>query len=314
MSTLDITCGRCAKSFRVRAEFAGRATRCPGCSAPLTIGGSARPAAPREEEPGPRPRPRPRDDDDRPAKPLGNWKPVDTALGREQAALVCLLIQVACGLLGVCLAAAGGPGGFLNSYLVIPVAILLGGPALAAVVFGVSARVSATGAPDDSLARGAARASLVSAVVCLGCLAFFTLAALMRIDSNQRDELPLVVASAGVVASALAAVGSFAGFVAQVGIARRSAAVSRKVGALAIAATVCAAMLVGVGGLYTVANEAFAPPPTYHARGFNPGPDHSDFYRFAVFGLGPIGLGVMLVLYHRLLAAARRSIRGDRDG
>ena len=75
MSTLEVACARCDKRFRVRAEFAGKTSRCPGCSAPLTIGGSSRPR-PRGPTPKsrPRPRPRPRDDeDDRPRGPTGDW-------------------------------------------------------------------------------------------------------------------------------------------------------------------------------------------------------------------------------------------------
>src|SRR4051794_1099956 len=90
MSTLEVACGRCEKRFRVRAEFAGKSSRCPGCSAPLVIAGT-RPAEvpkPRRDEPDERPRPRrPRDEDDTPG-PSGNWKPVYTALGREQGAVL----------------------------------------------------------------------------------------------------------------------------------------------------------------------------------------------------------------------------------
>jgi hypothetical protein len=314
MSTLDVTCDRCAKAFRVRAEFAGRATRCPGCSALLTIGSPESRPAPRRE-PEPERRPRPRDEpDDRPRKVAGNWRPVDTALGREQTTLVCLLIQVGCAIVGFCLlAAAGGPNGLFGSFAVIPFAVLIGGPTLAAVVFGISARVAATGAPEESGARGAARASLVSSFLGLGSLAFFALAFLMTIDSHQRDELPMVVAIGGVVLSVLASVGTFAGFVVQVGIARRSVAVSRGVGRLTIAAVICAAVLLGIGGLYTVANAAVGPPQSYRPYGYYSRPDHSGFYGITAFGLVPICLVVMLVLYHRLLAAARLSIRGERE-
>src|SRR5215217_7143920 len=102
MSTLEVACGRCERRFRVRAEFAGRSTRCPGCSAPITIAGAARPAAPpprSEEEPRPRPRPRRRDDDDDgPRRPALNWASTDVALRREQIAVIFALLSFLSGL------------------------------------------------------------------------------------------------------------------------------------------------------------------------------------------------------------------------
>jgi predicted membrane channel-forming protein YqfA (hemolysin III family) len=315
MSTLDVTCGRCGKSFRVRAEFAGRATRCPGCSAPLTIGGAA--AAPPPREPDERPRPRPKDDDDRPRRVTGNWKPVDTALGREQSALVCLLLQVGCLVLAFCLGQLAGRAlDGLGPLAVIPFAILVGGPALAALVFGISARVAATGSPAESLTRGTARSSLILSFLALGCLALFALSALATLDTSggRPDELPLVVSMGGVILTGLASVVTFAAFVAQVGIARRSVEVNRSVGRLVVAATVCTIITLGIGALYTVANVAFAPSPSFHTTrhgGYYSYPNHDDFYRFVVFGLVPLSGIVMLILYHRLLAAARRSIQRE---
>jgi hypothetical protein len=311
MSTLDVTCGRCDKSFRVRAEFAGRATRCPGCSAPLTIGGSAAPAPSRDEEPE-RPRPRPKDADDRPRKVTGNWKPVDTALAREQSALVCLLVQVGCIVLVFCLARLAEPfAGGLGWVAVIPIAILVGGPALAAIVFGISARVAATGAPEESLARGTARASLFLSFLGLASLAFTALVLLRGVEGQLRDEVPIMVMFGTVLVSALASIGTFAGFVAQVGMARGSAAISRGLGRLTIGGTVCAFIVLGISCLYTVAYAAFGPAPTYHSRyGYYSRPDHSEFSVFLAFGT-VVSLVVLFTLYHRLLAAARRSIQRE---
>jgi hypothetical protein len=104
---------------------------------------------------------------------------------------------------------------------------------------------------------------------------------------------------------------TFAMFVAQVGMARRSAAVSRGVGRLAIGATVCALIEIGIGGLYAIANVAFSPNPYHHRYGYSSYPNHDEFYMFTVLGLFPLTLIVLLILYHRLLAAARRSIQGE---
>jgi hypothetical protein len=71
--TIQVTCPRCQKRFRVSDEFAGRASRCTGCATPFTIPGASAaittprqvPAAPqlahaRHETPAPAPATRPR--------------------------------------------------------------------------------------------------------------------------------------------------------------------------------------------------------------------------------------------------------------
>jgi hypothetical protein len=80
---------------------------------------------------------------------------------------------------------------------------------------------------------------------------------------------------------------------------------------MAIGATVCALIVIGIGGLYAVANAVFSPGPRYSPYGYYPYPRHDEFYAFTVLGLFPISLIVLLILYHRLLAAARRSIQGE---
>jgi hypothetical protein len=316
MSTLEVTCGRCDKKFRVRAEFAGRSTRCPGCSAPLTISG-ARPAPPtRAAEPDedrPRPRPRARDDeDDAPRRSTGDWKPVDMALGREQTALVFLLIQVICTFFAICLGRAAAPGGIINSPAILLVVILVAGPTLAAGAFGLMARIAALRAPPESLTRGTATASLLCVLAALGCIVFFGIALLMNMESQHADELPIVVAIGGLVVCGLAAVATFIGYVAQVGIARRSAGVSRAVGRTAIAIAVCSLALLGISGLYTLVSEAFT--PAYHSGPYGYGyyrRDHDAFYQILLLGLIPLALAVILILYHRLLAAARRTLKAE---
>jgi hypothetical protein len=316
MSTLDVACGRCDKRFRVRAEFAGKNTRCPGCSAPIAIGGPT-PAAPRRrEEPAelPRPRPRPRDDDDdRPRTPAGDWGPVDTALGREQTAVVFVLVTILASYFVYCLgAAAGGPGPGAEGIVIALMLLLLVGPSLAAGVFGMTARVSALRAPPASLSRPTAVASLLCGIAGLVSLVMLGFTLLSSIESQQHhSELPAVVSIGGLVLSTLAALVTFAGFVAQVGMARRSAEVSRAVGRMAVAVCVCLLGLIGIGILYTLAAELTEPSGGY-MRGYPYGyRDDGPFYAVVTGILMPLAFGVILVLHHRLLAAARRSVRGE---
>src|SRR5262245_42504677 len=110
MSTLEIACGRCEKRFRVRAEFAGRSTRCPGCSAPITIAGPTTPSAPPSRvapEERARPRPRRSDDDDEPRRPGLNWSAAETAFRREQLAVIFGFLSIFGGFFVSCAARMG---------------------------------------------------------------------------------------------------------------------------------------------------------------------------------------------------------------
>lgn len=303
MSTLEVACGRCDKRFRVRAEFAGRSTRCPGCSAPITIAGAPRaaPARPVEED-RPRPRPRPRDDeDDAPRRPDANWAPVDAALRREQVALIFAFLTVLAGMFLVCAGRSfNGPMDWEMMWVcaVIPIAA----PTLATAGFGVLARVSALSAPAESRSRGSAAASLLCALSGVASLLGFALALYYAIDSHGPDDFPVAVCLGGVFLGALAAIGTFAGFVAQVGIARRSAAVARGLGAMAGTAAVCTVVPAGLGLLFALIVGATTPTVGY---GYHQ--DHSAFGGILMILL-LIELAVMLVLYHRLLAAGRRAV------
>lgn len=320
MSTLDVTCGRCDKRFRVRAEFAGKSTRCPGCSAPITIGGSKAPPPPREERAErPRPRPRSRDEDDETARrPASNWKPVATALAREQVAVVFALLTILGSYLVLCLSRAAvgpyGPDGILLTFMLL----VLVGPTLVAAVAGLTARIAAVGAPAESLAKGSAVVSLLCSLAGLGCLLMLGLGALANLDRTAPSELPMLVATGGLVVSALGAIGTFGGFVAQIGIARRSAAVSRAVGRTAVAAGVCVLGLLAVGVLGALAAELSTPSyPQYGPNNWGPQRGHNEMevLQFLFMGLLlPMSVGVMLILYHRLLAAARRAVVDEPTG
>jgi len=308
MSTLDVACARCDKRFRVRAEFAGKSTRCPGCSAPITIGGS-KPAPPPREERSDRPasRPRPRDDeDDRPRRPTGDWRPVESALGREQVAILFAVATVPCSIFAYCLGQATGASAGADAPVMVFTLLLMIGPALAAGVFGVTARAAALRAPAEARARGTAVASLVCGLAGLLTILVFGLAFLASLEHRAGPSgfIP-VVASVGLLLSALAAVGTFAGFVAQVGIARRSAAVSAALGRAAVTACVAVLAVIGLSLLLALAAGAVSSPN---------GPSSHDEERIAVVLFGvliPVGFAAVLVAYHRLLAAARRSIRDE---
>jgi hypothetical protein len=308
MSTLDVACERCDKRFRVRAEFAGKTTRCPGCSAPMTIAGS-RPAPPPREEPVERRRPRARpkdDEDDRPRRPTGDWRPVDAALGREQVAVLFAIGTVVCSFCAFCLnrVALATPGS--DTGLMVLALLFVVGPTLVAGGFGTAARVAALGAPAESQARRSAVASLVCAIVGLVSVLVFGLSLLASIENRHGPArfLP-VVATTGLVLSALGAVGTFAGFVAQVGIARRSAAVSGAVGRAAVTACVAVVAVTALSLLLAVAMEATANP-------YAPAYREEEAVSVVLFGiLVPLGFAAVLVAYHRLLGAARRTLREE---
>ena len=314
MSTLEVTCTRCDKKLRVRAEFAGRSTRCPGCSAPITIGNAPTPAAlPSRSEPEDRPRSRPREvDDDEPRRPAANWKPVDTAFRREQTAVVFVLIGIVCDYFAFCLTRSAGRGSGEES-LNTTIALVFGvGPSLAAAAFGLMARTAALRPPPTSLARTSAVASLLCGLVGLGALVILAFALLISMDSREPMELAFTVAGGGLVLSALASLATFIGFVMQVGIVRKSASVSRAVGRLTLTISICLLSLIGIGVLYALASEMMGPSGygrnPYGGYGYR---DHSTFYQIILAIVMPLALGVILILYHRLLAAGRRAIQSD---
>src|SRR5262245_29481946 len=312
MSTLDVTCSQCTKTFRVRAEFAGKSTRCPGCSAPITISGM-RPAPPGPPEPreAPRPRPRRRDDeDDEPRRPPQNWASVDMAFRREQVAVVFVLIGILCDYFAFCLGQSMGPSGRNEGAFVALGLLLVIGPSLAAAAFGLMARISALKPPPETKARTSAVASLLCGLSGLASLVLIAFASLLSIDAQRPTELPVAVAIGGLLLATLGSVATFVTFVVQIGIYRRSAAMSAAVGRLAVAVCVCVLSLLGIGLLYMLVSEMTTPN---YGGGYGPygsyRPGHERFYEITVFFLFPLALAVVLILYPRLLAAGRQSLQ-----
>jgi hypothetical protein len=312
MSTLEVACARCDKQFRVRAEFAGKSTRCPGCSAPITIGGSKPAPPPDDRVEKPRSRPRPRDDEDRPSLPAGDWRPVDTALGREQLAVLFGLLTIVCSFLSYCLLRLGeGPAGGGSVFLVFGL-LLLAGPSLLSGIFGVVARVSALGAPAESIPKGAAVASLLCAIAGIFSLVVFGISVLLSFERQGREPFATVVAAFGMLFSTLTAVSTFTVFVAQVGIARRTPEVGLAFGRASVGVAVCVLALLGISFLFALASEmsepAYSPNGSYRSH-------HEEEMMMVVLGLlVPIALAVIFILYHRVLAAARLAVRGESRG
>jgi len=313
MSTLEISCAQCEKKFRVRAEFAGRSTRCPGCSAPIIIAGLAKPIAPPPkpvEEERSRPSRRPRDDeDDEPRRPQLDLKPAETACRREQIALIFAIAGILGGFFVSCLGNMGGRAGSgIQEIMLFFVLLVAVGPSLATGAFGIMARIAAMGVPSASLARGSAIASLLCSIAGLVCLLGFAIALVSSFDSQRADELPMVITMGGLIVSVLGSVVTFTLFVNQIGIVQRSAAVSRAVARTGIAISVCVLSLIGIGLLYTLASEAMGPSYSRGPFGDNYSyQDHSGFYQVMLGILMPLAFGVVLILYHRLLAAGRRA-------
>jgi hypothetical protein len=302
MSTLEIACSRCDKRFRVRAEFAGRSTRCPGCSAPISIAGAAPSPPPKPISEEPRPRPRRRDDDEEePRRPAADWGPVEAAFRREQWAVIFVFIGLLGGLFSYCVANVTRQLGETEPAVIFFVLLFGIGPPITTAAFGLMARAAALSAPKDSLARGSAKASMVCAIAGIICLLMFALGMLNNIGSYNPDPLPLIIGLGGVILCGLGAFATFFGFVAQVGIARGSPAVSRGIAhtTVAIAASLIGVLVIGL--LYTLFS-------TMDGGGYRYSHEHEGFFMFILGILFPLALGVVLILYHRVLAAGRRAV------
>jgi hypothetical protein len=305
MSTLEVACGNCDKRFRVRAEFAGKSTRCPGCSATITISGSKPAPPPREErDERPRPRPRPRDDDDRSALPAGDWRPVDTALGREQVAVIFALVNVVGSFLAFCLMRMAEGFGGTNEPLMVLAALFLVGPGLVSGAFGVTGRVAALGGPKEALGGGAAAASLLCAISAVVAILGVGLAFLTMLGAGYNSGFGVAIAATVALVSIFGAIGTFAAFTAQVGIARRSADVGKAFGRAAVTSCIAVLAIAGIGLFLLLVVEATSGPYRSH--------DNEEIISGALFGiLLPTGFAAVLVGYHRLLAAARLAVRGE---
>jgi hypothetical protein len=282
----------------------------------MTIGAASHAVPARDEPPPSRPKPRRRDDDDAPRRPAANWKPVDTALGREQVAVVFILVTFIAGVLDLFLSFTIGPFG-PDVIIQVFMALIIVGPALVAGVFGLAARATALRAPAESCSKSAAISSLLSAFAALASLIMIGICILLSMDHQRPFELPMKVSVGGVVLATLVALATFIGFVAQVGIAQRSKDVAGAIGRTAVTVVVCLAGMMAISFLYTIVSEFEGP----RNHGYGPYGNYGGYYRddtpfFQVLVgiLMPLSFAIVLVLYHRLLAAARRSIRGEMVG
>lgn len=318
MSMLEVACGRCNKRFRVRAEFAGKTTRCPGCSAPLVVGVSQTPAPPpADEEELPRRRSRPRDVDDRPSAPQEDWSSVDTAFRREQTCLVFIVVQVVCDLFVFC---AGKMIRAMDSAspFVLLLLLLFGvGPSIGAVAMGLMARAAALSAPRSARVKGTAIASLLCGFAAVLALVAVGLLMLMGLDGNRVDEDSILIPIAGMALAGLGAIATFSVYVAQVGIIRQAKDVSLALGRTAIAGMFCVVLLIG-GACVTLFLATLLNPNPYRYNppnnGFGPGYGYQPSYTEPVMMILlvlflPLVSIVMLIMYHRLLAAGRRALR-----
>jgi hypothetical protein len=221
-------------------------------------------------------------------------------------AVVFLLVATVFSCLMICLmrAARAGVGDDMNPILVIVLAF----PTLAAAAAGLMARITALRVPPESHAKGSATASLVCALAALATLVFQSFAFLLSLDTHGDEGLPAVIGTFGLMITVFGALVTFGMFTAQVGIARRSAAISRGISQLAVTVCVCAAGLVAIGALYTFASGVMNP-------GYSRGPaTHEGFFVITLGFLIPVALAVVLIVYHRLLAAGRRALQGEPDG
>lgn len=294
MNGIDVTCGNCTRSFRVRPEFAGRTTRCPNCSASLTIGASSAPAPRAREE---RPRAQLKDNaDDRPNRPSGNWKPLNRAFAREQTAIVLLGIDILADAMIACLGSMTGPN--MPAILVVLAILVTGLPLLVAFCFAVGARLAATGAPEGSMVRGTARCSLACLLFPIGFAIYFMIGSAL---ASRPTETVGMVSLVGSILSALAALVTFGACVGQTAIALRSIETSIWLTRLAITTVSSIVIMAVMLGGWGLLDASLASPYGYYRL-----PD--AFGPVALF-MFAISIAIHLVIYHRMLAAAREAVR-----
>ncbi len=303
MAMLDVTCEHCGRQFRVRGEFAGKSTRCPGCSKPLTIGAAAKAAPPREEYDD-APRPRRREPDPEPTGVTGNWKRTAKALGSEQAAVRFLGVQVLADLVAFCLMRGTGSVGQVPAIVVMLFLILIVGPGIMTVVMGLTARFGAVNIPPEAKAGGTAWASVFCALGGMLAMIVVGFGLLISIEGSRRDADPVLMAGVlGGFVMTTGAVVTFAAMIAQIGIATGSREISAGIGRMGVGFMVCLLISVVLGGCGTVMMEGLG-----GNRNYGYGPNYDGL--FAIFAFTSlITAGIMLVLYHSLLGSAKKALQ-----
>jgi DNA-directed RNA polymerase subunit RPC12/RpoP len=230
MATLDIACSACGKAFRVRAEFAGRSTRCPGCSAPISISSKSEEPPPTMPEPVRRPKRRFDGEDDRKPKLSGDWKPVVKAFDNEMTALIFMGLQIIGLIFGSCV--IGAFRQISDVGILLFIALLMVGPGFIGGIFGLFARISARRAQNliESSAASGALTSCIGGIVSITA-GFFGL--LMSVSNSMGNPLLLVTSMGCAFVCTLASIGAFLAFTLQVGVKIKSKTISRSIGRMA---------------------------------------------------------------------------------
>jgi DNA-directed RNA polymerase subunit RPC12/RpoP len=295
MSTIEFTCPTCSKTFRVRSEFAGRTTRCPGCSHSITIGSTAPKATPAAAVPPPLTKvTRPIASDEEPSY-YGNWKPALTALKREQTAVLFVGIQLLVSLFGLCIGSQ-----MIES---MQVASLVGFvfllPGIIATVLSLIARITALRVPKVSGLRTGAIAGLLCILGGVISLLMFilTLGSSFSHTGQGSSGEEMRIAFFGFAGAGLAAIVIFAIYVALLGIHFRAEEIGKQIGSMAFTVGSCLLVIAVVGGLLGLLIDFFGSGLPYY------------FLAPVVVGVVVIAGIILAFQYHRLLGLAHQVIR-----
>ena len=308
MAMLDVSCEHCGKQFRVRGEFAGKSTRCPGCSKPLSIGlpVTAQAPPPRDEDDdAPRLRRRTTTPKTESVGMAPEWKGTLKALGNEQAAVRFLGVQVLADVIAFCLSRVAPTMNNLPPLLVVLFLLFCLGPAIMAVVMGLSARVAVLNIPSATTAGGTAWSSTICGLGGLLSVLLLGLAFLMSLEGNARSSQPMfVMALASGFLMTGGAVFSFTILIAQVGMTIGSREISGAIGRMGISFTVCLVATLLFGGCVSVMSGAFA-PRNYNQ--FGPTPMFEGVVAIGGFSMLLTSI-ILLVFYHSLLSHAKKAL------
>jgi DNA-directed RNA polymerase subunit RPC12/RpoP len=307
MSTIEFTCSNCSKTFRVRSEFAGKSTHCPGCSQPVRIGVAPRalPTATvrREAAPSRGPIGEPAIDD---SIPSAQWLSLSRALKREHRSVTLLGVSILFSIFAFVL----GPRSYREFFAyslaglasLIPVVILLANMLIA--------RLDAMKVPQGAFLQRTARAarnSFYPALASFIALALTMVMGAMEGGSRQSGSSfhhPRYIAPffgflfLMMWLSLTASMAVVCMLVAQVGIRLKSLAISQQIANMAWSIDVfllLTCFLVLGGGFYFVTQS------------------RSEIGQFLMIALGCwiFLLQVILTLqYRRLLEVAREVVSG----
>lgn len=298
MGMMDVSCSRCGKSFRVRAEFAGRSTRCPGCSAPLLIGGEQAPPPP--VAPPPIPKRRKKIEPDEPIKVSEDWRPAEVAIRREKTAILFALAQLCFYVLGFCFASLARSFSRFDPFVLLFFMLILLGPSIGAAVLAIMARMSACRISTKLIRSNAARSSLYLSVLAVFLILAGAFAIVLSLNNSGPPVVTMFVFACGLMSCFFGAVTTFVIYLAQIGIRSSSKEISQMIARLTNTGSIMLTLTIVIVGLVAFFSDLISSGNRYR---------EPDLVYLATAVMVAISQVIVGLAYYQLLGGVQKELK-----